>query len=330
MESLTIFSLCFCPLALFIFILFFNHHRHPPLLTHKPRQRLTPPGPRQFPVIGNIPHLLLASRESQLPHHCFRRLSQTYGPLLHLKLGQMSLVVASTPEAAREVVKTHDVLFATRPLFTAVKIFSYDGQSMSFAPYGDYWRQLRRICILELLSPKRIQSFRSIREEEVQNLIQSIYNYLKENKDERSIVNLSKELSSLTNNIMARAAVGIKYCEDQTAFLAALQQAFEISGGFPLEDMFPSWSWLIGLVSGFKGKVERCHQNFDRILDGIIQQHKIKMKKSTATRESKEEEVEDLLDLLLRLQEDGGLEFELTTVRIKAVILVRKLVQLAQ
>ncbi|KAL5737435.1 hypothetical protein ACOSP7_030196 [Xanthoceras sorbifolium] len=65
---------------------------------------------------------------------------------------------------------SHDVFFASRPVNLVSKFLSYDSTSIAFAPYGDYWRQLRKICITELLNNKRVQSFRSIGEEEVSNL----------------------------------------------------------------------------------------------------------------------------------------------------------------
>uniref|UniRef100_A0A5B7CAQ3 Premnaspirodiene oxygenase-like n=1 Tax=Davidia involucrata TaxID=16924 RepID=A0A5B7CAQ3_DAVIN len=118
---------------------------------------------------------------------------------MHLLLGEVSTVIVSSPEIAKEVMKTHDIIFAQRPYLLASRILSYDATNMIFSPYGDYWRQLRKICIVELLSPKRVQTFRSIREEEVFNLIRSIHS------NARSPINLSKKIFALTYGITARA-----------------------------------------------------------------------------------------------------------------------------
>ena len=48
------------------------------------------------------------------------------------------------------------------------------GRDILFSPYGDLWRQLRRICVLELLSPRCVQSFRRFREEEAAGLLRSV------------------------------------------------------------------------------------------------------------------------------------------------------------
>ena len=93
---------------------------------------------------------------------------------MHLQLGELSNVIISSPEAAQEVMKTHDLNFASRPYFPASRILFYDFTDIGFAPYGDYWRQQLKICTLELLSAKRVQSFRAIREEEVSNFMASI------------------------------------------------------------------------------------------------------------------------------------------------------------
>lgn len=94
---------------------------------------------------------------------------------MHLQLGHVSTILVSTPETAKQVMKTQDIVFASRFQPLAAKIISYDSANIGFLPYGDYWRQMRKICVLDLLSAKRVQSFRSLREEEFpgQKLIQN-------------------------------------------------------------------------------------------------------------------------------------------------------------
>ncbi|KAK2999250.1 hypothetical protein RJ639_024501, partial [Escallonia herrerae] len=135
-----------------------------------------------------------------LPHHILRDLAKKYGPLMYLQLGEVPTVVVSSPEIAKEMMKTHELIFAQRPYFLAARILSYDSTNIVFAPYGEYWRQLRKICIMELLSARRVKTFRTIREDEVSNVIQEIL------AKERTTINLSKKIFSLTYGITARAA----------------------------------------------------------------------------------------------------------------------------
>lgn len=82
--------------------------------------------------------------------------------------------VVSTPEAAKEIMKTHDYIFAFRTLLLAPDIISYGGADISFAPYGDYWRQMRKIYGSVLLNSKRVESFQSIKDAEVSHLLEFI------------------------------------------------------------------------------------------------------------------------------------------------------------
>lgn len=131
-----------------------------------------------------------------------------YGPTTRRSLYHPCI----SPGICKRSDETHDVIFASRPQDLAAKIMSYDYSDVIFSPYGDYWRQLRKICISELLSIKRVQSFWSIREEEVSNLIKLI--------DSRagSVINLSDEVNSLMYCITSSAAFGNK-CKDQELFV---------------------------------------------------------------------------------------------------------------
>ncbi|CAN6287902.1 unnamed protein product [Urochloa humidicola] len=105
-----------------------------------------PPGPWELPVIGSMHHLV-----NVLPHRALRDLATAHGPLMMLRLGQTPLVVVSSKEMARAVLKTHDTNFATRPKLLAGEIVGYEWADILFSPSGDYWRKLRQLCATEIL-----------------------------------------------------------------------------------------------------------------------------------------------------------------------------------
>ncbi|PHU29636.1 hypothetical protein BC332_01729 [Capsicum chinense] len=150
-----------------------------------------PPGPWKLPLLGSMFHLL-----GGLLHHVLRDLSKNYGPLMHLQLGEGSLVVVTFPDVAKQVLKTYDLAFASRPKDLAVQILFYNGTDIVFSPYGDYWRQMHKICLLELLSTKNVKSFRSIRRDEVLYMVEFFVHLL------GKIMNVHYELDSILENIV--------------------------------------------------------------------------------------------------------------------------------
>ncbi|KAF5180211.1 Cytochrome p450 [Thalictrum thalictroides] len=75
------------------------------------QKRLTrlPPSPKELPIIGHL-HLL-----NNTPHQTFHNLCTRYGPLIHLRLGSVLCIIASTPEHAKELLITNGLAFASRP-----------------------------------------------------------------------------------------------------------------------------------------------------------------------------------------------------------------------
>ncbi|RHN67340.1 putative cytochrome P450 [Medicago truncatula] len=265
-----------------------------------------PPGPCKLPIIGNI-HNLIGSQ----PHRKLRELSKKYGPLMHLQLGEVFFTIVSSAEYAKEIMKTHDVIFASRPLTLTSEIIFYDSTDIAFAPFGDYWRQLRKICTVELLSLKRVQSLSPIREQEMNNLVKRIAS------EEGSVVNLSRQVVSLIYSITSRAAFGKKYME-QDEFISLVREVMEISGGFYIGDLFPSVNWLQNLT-GRRHRLEKLHKNADRILEKIINDHK---ETNLGAKGSLVEGEEDLIDVLLKFEEGSSndLDFCLTKRNIKAIV----------
>ncbi|XP_071718299.1 cytochrome P450 71AV8-like [Rutidosis leptorrhynchoides] len=262
-----------------------------------------PPQPWKLPILGHLHHLV-----GSQPHRALGNLAKKLGPIVHLQLGEISAIVISSPYFAKEILKNHDISFANRPKLLSAEIVAYNYTDVAFSPYGDYWRQMRKICVLELLSAKKVQSFRSLREQESWNLIESM-------AVEGSIsVNLSERVLTMVNTLMCKVAVGSRY-KDPVTFIALIEEALHLASGFDVSDLFPS-SKLLPLVTSTRRKLIKVRNKMDKILDDIISDHQERRTGIQINHEN-----EDVLDVLLRLQNDGGLEFQITYDNIKAVIL---------
>ncbi|KAI3927030.1 hypothetical protein MKW92_052135 [Papaver armeniacum] len=131
-----------------------------------------PPGPKPWPIVGNLLQL------SEKPHSQFAQLAETYGDLFTLKLGTETVVVASTPLAAREVLKTHDRILSSRYVFQSFRVKGHVKLSMVWSDCNDTWNKLRKVCRTELFSQKMIESQAEVRESTAMEMVE----YLKKNE----------------------------------------------------------------------------------------------------------------------------------------------------
>ncbi|XP_009612417.1 premnaspirodiene oxygenase-like [Nicotiana tomentosiformis] len=261
--------------------------------------KILPPGPWKLPLLGSMFHMLGGH-----PHHVLTNLAKKYGPLVHLQLGEMSVVVVTSPEMAKEVLKTHDLAFASRPKFLASEIVFYNCSDIAFCPYGDYWRQMRKICMIELLTAKNVRSFSSIRRDEVHRMIE----FFRSSIDQQ--VNVTKRIYQFTSSMTCRSAFG-KVFKEQDEFILLVKRNTALMEGFDVADIFPSKKFL-HVLSGKKARVMDVHHKIDAILENIINE-----RKKIATGEVGGK---GLIDVLLRLMKEGGLQFPITNDNIKAII----------
>ncbi|KAL3500887.1 hypothetical protein ACH5RR_039980 [Cinchona calisaya] len=286
----------------------------------KAAQKL-PPSPWKLPFIGNLHHLI----GSKLPHHTMRKLAQKHGPLMHLQLGELSSIVVSSSRLAKEVMKTHDLAFANRATFQSTKIMMYNCTDIACAPYGDYWRQMRKICTLELLSAKTVRSFCPIRQSEASHLVSCIDQALAAaaagGKEEEAIINIAEKMHSYASSMTCRAAFGnVVSRDDKDAFLKLINESITTSKGMEISDLFPSYK-ILHLFSVAKAEIIKTHYKCDKILNRILDQHIDKFL-ATTKMPIGESDHEDLIDVLLRVKESGDLQFHITNDNIKAVVMV--------
>ncbi|XP_020252854.1 cytochrome P450 71A1-like [Asparagus officinalis] len=276
-------------LLLLLLPLLFVHHKTKP----KTKCR-SPPGPPPLPVIGNLHQLSL------LLHQSLYRLSKIHGPIFKLSLGRVPVLVISSPSLAKQVLKTHDLAFCSRASTVSFKEYTYDGCDVAGAPYGDSWRNIRKIFVLNLLSSKKLTSFRPVQEEEIEGMISSI----RTRSDTNATVNITEFVVRLANNITFRVAFGYRsegeYGE-KSRFQRLLESGNDTVASFYVGDYFPGLGWL-DKMTGKLGKMKRNARDLDEFYQEVIDAH---MKDGR-----KEDGKEDIVDVLLRLREEGQLTMD--------------------
>ncbi|KAK4343464.1 hypothetical protein RND71_036558 [Anisodus tanguticus] len=287
--------------ALLIIILSFRL-----LKSKKNGKNILPPGPLGLPFIGNLHQF-----DSLTPHLYFWKLSKKYGKIFSLNLGSSTMVVISSANLAKEVTKLQDLTFCSRPSILGQQKLSYNGQDIAFSPYNDYWREIRKFCVVHLFSLKKVKYFSPIREDEVFRMI----NIISQQAATSKVTNLSSIVISLTTTIIFRIAFGIRYDEEtfeRRKFDELLKVTEEMLAGFFVSDYFP----LLGWIDQLSGKINRLEKNFkdlDEFYEGLIEQHLNPNRPNFMDG--------DIVDLLLQLRKEKSTPIDLTLDNIKAIIM---------
>ncbi|XP_057976719.1 trimethyltridecatetraene synthase-like [Malania oleifera] len=264
-----------------------------------------PPGPKPWPIIGNLDLI------GPLPHRSLHHLSLKYGPIMHLRFGSAPVVVGSSVEMAKLFLKTHDATFAGRPKTAAGKYTTYDYSDITWSQYGPYWRQARRMCLTELFSSRRLESFEYIRAEEMRALLKGLFAAAGKG------VTLKEHLSTVSLNVISRMVLGKKYLEEEEGsivkpeeFKKMLDELFLLSGVLNIGDSIP-WLGFLDL-QGYVKRMKALSKKFDAFLEDVVDEHNARRKGV------KDYVAKDMVDVLLQLAEDPNLEVKLERHGIKA------------
>ncbi|KAJ0966911.1 hypothetical protein J5N97_023828 [Dioscorea zingiberensis] len=267
-----------------------------------------PPSPLKLPIIGNLHQIA-----GLLPHRSLRALSDKHGPLMLLHLGQVPLLVASSPDMAREVMKTQDHLFSSRPSLKAGMTILYDGKDVAFSPYGEYWKQVRKFSVHNLLSPKMVYSYKSIREEEVGFTLEKI-----RSRCAHGAVNVSEELKYLARDIISRILLGkcLREYEWGDKIQRVISESSGLLGAFLVGDYLRGFGWMDS-VTGVDGRIQKSFKEADEILDRIVEDEMM-----SAWREGDHDEFEgdSFIRILISLEKDKTRKFPFGKDNIKAII----------
>ncbi|KAM5576690.1 cytochrome P450 81E8 [Rosa sericea] len=248
-----------------------------------------PPSPPSLPILGHL-HLLKPP-----VHRTFHSLSQTYGPIFSLWFGSRRVVIVSSSAAVEECFTKNDIVLANRPRGLLGKYIGYNWSTMVSAPYGDHWRNLRRIGVIEIFSSQRLNMFSTIRKNEVKHLVLKLAQ--NSSSGDFSKVEMKSMFNELTFNIIMTMVAGKRYYgddiddsdkEEATKFREIMTEVFTYGSASNPADFFPVLKWVGS--NGYEKKMSELGKKSDAFLQGLIDEHK-GVKRNT------------MIDHLLSLQE---------------------------
>ncbi|KAI3839091.1 hypothetical protein MKX03_011090 [Papaver bracteatum] len=239
-----------------------------------------PPGPAPLPIIGNLLQL------GRKPHESLTRLAKFYGPLMSLKLGSVTTVVASSPAMAKEILQKHDQSFASRTILEAITVFSHHKVSMVWLPVSPQWRNLRKITNSHISATQKLDS---LRRQKLDDLVA----YICQNASSESVVDIGHAAFTTVLNLISSSFFSIDVADysSDSMFETALRQGMLEAGKPNLSDYIPIISFVD--VQGIKRRMRNYARIMDDTYDKIID-HKLELAK-----EGKSSSSNDFLDILL-------------------------------
>nr|QUN00529.1 cytochrome P450 82C60 [Tripterygium wilfordii] len=276
------------------------------ILQGESKKRLPPKAGGAWPVIGHL-HLLGGSKP---PHKTLVDMAYKYGPIFTINLGVHRALVVSNCEIAKECLTTHDKVFASRPRTLATEHLGYNQVMPGLAPYGPYWRHMRKITTLELLSSHRLETLKHIKESEVRNSTKKLYQLWAQNKNSSNqvLVDMKRWFGDITASVMFKLIVGKRYVteegQEDVRWKKVMRDWVELFAKFVLADWVPFLRWFD------LGGVEKAMKRTAKVMDGYVQEWVEEHKKKRLNSGDRIVE-EDFMDVMLSVL-DGNQQEKLT------------------
>ncbi|MCE0481059.1 hypothetical protein HAX54_038456 [Datura stramonium] len=266
-----------------------------------------PPGPLPWPIIGNI-HLLGAK-----PHVSLANLAKIYGPIMSLKLGQITTVVISSSTIAKQVLKNQDQVFSTRFIPNALQAHNYHKLSVAWLPVCPQWRTLRRILNANLLSPNRLDENQHVRSKKVKELI----DYCVKCSQEGEALDVGQaafktNLNMVSNILLSKDLVDL-FSDSKVELKDVIWQVMAEVGKPNLVDFFPIFEKI-----DLQGIRRRTTIHFDKLFKFFDDLFNERLEEKRRGSDAKN----DILEVFLNICEENSEEINHNHIKIMILVLV--------
>ena len=285
-----------------------------------PRKNKLPPGPKPWPIVGNLPEMLTNRPTYKWLHKLMKDLDTE---IACIRLGNVHVIPVTSPAIACEFLKKNDANFASRPLSMSAELISDGYLTAIISPFGGQWKKMKKIIGSDLFSSNKLKWLHEKRIEEADNLVWYVYNLCKNDQHKGGLVNLRIATQQYCGNLVRKMVFNKRYFgegqEDggpgfeELEHIDAVFVLLKYLYAFCVSDFMPR---LRGLdLDGHEKKLRKAlgilRKYHDPIIEERIQQWK----------DGAKEDVKDLLDVLITLK-DAHDKPLLTLEEIKAQIIV--------
>ncbi|KAA8550583.1 hypothetical protein F0562_002267 [Nyssa sinensis] len=255
----------------------------------------------EWPLIGHLPLL-----GGKLPvARTLEAMAEKYGPVYSLRLGSHQAVVVSSWEAVKECFTINDKIFATRPSLAVGKYLGYDHAVFALAPYGPYWRDVRKMVTMELFTSQRLEKLKHVHSSELDSCMKDLYLLCLKNGDHPTKVAMNNWFEHVTFNISIRMLVGKRFststCGDRDSnterFKEAIKRGLYLSGFFVLSDAIPWLEWMD--FGRYLKAMKQTGMEIDSVIANWLEEHIEKRRKGDTGGE------EDFMDVMLSTLAEG-------------------------
>ncbi|RWR80710.1 Cytochrome P450 [Cinnamomum micranthum f. kanehirae] len=229
-----------------------------------------PPGPVPLPIIGSLFKL------GNKPNEALAELAKTYGPLMTLRLGRVTTIVASSSTMAKEILQKQDHLLAGRTVVHTVCTLGYNDSSIAFSQPNQHWRKMRSICNTQIFTTQKLDSYQYLRRRKVQELL----DHIREKSQTGQPVEIGEAVFTTTLNLLSNTAFSV----DLVGFSSKSAQEFsslvwgfmEEIGATNLADYFTFLSPFDPQGRRFRmtGHLKRLFSVFDEKIEERLQERR--------------------------------------------------------
>ncbi|CAM8884466.1 unnamed protein product [Rhodiola kirilowii] len=245
-----------------------------------------PPGPWRIPVIGNL-HQLGAK-----PHQSLAKLAQTHGPIMSLKLGQVTTIIISSAPAAKQVMQKQDHLFANRAVPDSLTACNHAESTVIWLPLSPRWRELRKIMSSQIFNIQKMEASVSLRQQKVEELLDDVRTSCALGKG----VMIGEAAFKASLNLLSTTIVSMNFdSESARDFMESFRKVMELGGTPNMVDYFP---WLRRFdPQGLRAEMEIPFGKMLAFLNSVIREKLIQREEQAASGCGNKDVLDTLIDI---------------------------------